>query len=462
MNSKSIAINDHNVAQTYTDIESVTKAKTGWVFYCLVVVFWLGQLWCSPYAEYNNYLDMGNQYAAHLNPIMRIVDRILDDQSLVGNRFSLYEVSLVALACYILITFKDYRQPERSSIMFFGVSLFVVLLSLLNPNNSFNEVKYLITDEPRKLYLYLLFLYAFTFIRANVLAFILKKFFLIGSYAAIALAAYSLFYFLIGKGPLLNGSMTTLPNAQNLDLLIIFSSIFLALYLNSRKKIYLIYVILFHLVVIFGDRRTQTAELIASDLMLMFYDSKDNIGVKLTKCILPGMFVAGIVFIITWVANIDVGYFLERFYSALLPQKYYYGWYGDAGHWEQTFTTFKTLFANLDKFWGAGMRNEMNYVEGQSGYIHNSFVVVWAVYGLHMTLFYFFLLLLFLKRAVSFYFRDINASNMITASVVFTYLAIISGSAFTGEYVFKQFVYATQLVLIICSLKIDEESRLYI
>ena len=102
------------------------------------------------------------------------------------------------------------------------------------------------------------------------------------------------------------------------------------------------------------------------------------------------------------------------------------------------------------------MRSGMNYVEGQSGYIHNSFVDVWAIYGLQMVLLYLFVFLIFLRKTVSFYIKKTSPSKMIIAAVTFTYFMIIIGTAFTGEYIFKNFYYATQFVLIISAFKISE------
>lgn len=450
MNSQSNTLNN--------ETESLINKNIGVIFYALVVVFWLGQLWCSPYATFGSNLSLGSPYAHHLNPIMKIIDRVLDEPSLVGNRFSIYEVSLGVLALYMFMKFKNYMREEKFYVIFFGVSLLTVLVSLINPNNSFDKIKYLLTFQPRILYLYLLFLYSFTFLRADVLSIILKKFFVIGSSAAIVLAAYSLLFFLIGKGPMFHGHMTTLPNSEHLDWMIIFSAIFLVLYLNGGKKSYLVYVILFHLVVIFGDRRTQTVALISSDVMMTVYYLKGSLVRKLRRVLVPGSILLIVVFIIVWMADVNVSYFFERVYAALFPKKYYYGWFSDMGHWDQTSTTFKTLLANLDKFWGAGMRNEMYYVKGQTGYIHNSFVVVWAIHGLHMTLFYVFVFLLFLKKTISLYLGKTSESNMIIAAVAFTYFMIIIGTAFTGEHIFKHFTYATQFVLIISAFKLRDNT----
>jgi hypothetical protein len=441
-----------------TNAELLVNQRIGWVFYGLVVIFWLGQLWCSPYASFDNNLEYGGNplYAHHLNFIMRYIDRFLDDFTLVGKRFSRYEVCLGAMSLYILVVFKKFRRMEKFPAIFFFVSLLTVLLSLLNPNNSFDDVKYLLTIDPRILYLYVLFLYSFTFLRADVLSVILKKFFVIGSYAAIILAAYSLFFFMIGKGPVFFGHMTTLPNAEHLDLLAIFSAIFLVLYLRSRKKSYLTYVILFHLVVIFGDRRTQTAILLSSDVMILAYYLKENMFKKLRKFIFTGSILAIGVLLIVWVSGIDASHYFARFHSVFATESYSGALYSDSGHWEQTTATFKTMLDNLDKldrFWGAGIRNEMNYVEGQSAYIHNSFVAVWSIHGLHMSIFYILLLAVFLYKTISLYLGKISESTMIIAAVTFSYLMIIIGTAFTGEFIFKNFLYAPQVALILSVFK---------
>ena len=450
MNSQSNTLN--------TSTESFVNKNTGFIFYALVIVFWLGQLWCSPYASFDNNLAMGTPYSHHLNPIMRIIDRVLDEPSLVGNRFSKYEVSLVVLALYIFMKFKNYMCREKFYVIFFGVSLLAVLVSLINPNNSFDKIKYLLTYQPRVLYVYILFLYTFTFLRSDVLSIILKKFFIVGSISAICLAVYSLFAFLIGKGPILFGHMTTLPNAEHLDWMSIFSAVFLALYFKDRKKIYLAYVLLFHLVVFFGDRRTQIGVLLASDVMLIAYYLKENLMLRLPRFLIPGLLLFLAVFVVVNVLDMDISYYYDRVCGIFFPERYYDARFSDGGHFDQTTTTFKTLLSNLDKFWGAGMRNEMNYVEGQSGYIHNSFVDVWAIYGLHMVLFYLFVFLIFLRKTVSFYIKKTSPLKIIVAAVTFTYFMIIIGTAFTGEYIFKNFYYVTQFVLIISAFKINENT----
>ena len=248
--------------------------------------------------------------------------------------------------------------------------------------------------------------------------------------------------------------MTTLPNAEHLEWMSIFSAVFLALYFKDRKKIYLAYVFLFHLVVFSGDRRTQTIVLIASDVMLIAYYLKETPMRRLSRFLIPGLFLCFAVLVIVNVLNLDVSYHYDRVCGVFFPERYYCSRFGPGGHIEQTTTTFQTLLSNLDKFWGAGMRNKMNYVEGQTGYIHNSFVDVWAIYGLHMVLFYLFVLLIFLRKTISFYIMKTSPLKLVVAAVTFTYSMNIIGTAFTGEYIFKNFYYVTQFVLIISAFKL--------
>ncbi|MCE5336498.1 MAG: hypothetical protein LLG06_18125 [Desulfobacteraceae bacterium] len=441
------------IAEIYVD------RRVGFVFYSLVVVFWIGQFWCSPYASAENHLELGNIYASYMNPLMRFIDSILEEQTLVGKRFSLYEICLGALAFYMVVTFQSCRRPTRFHLVFFFISVLTVVVSMLNPNNSFSQLKYLLATQPRILYLYLFFLYSFIFLRVDVLSALLQKFFKVGAITALALAFYTSMAFILGQGPVLLGSSTTLPNSFHLDLMALFSTVFLAIYLNTKKRNYLWCVILLHFVVLFGDRRTQVVILLSSDCLMAAYYLKGESFIRILKVLLVlGLTLSAVATMLVWVLDLKVGYFVERFTSLFISTEAVKDdLFSDSGHKEQTIATFVTLLENLDKFWGSGMRNELAHVEGQSAYIHNSFVAVWAAFGLHMVIFYFFVLLVFVKKAISLFLSERNKSTMIAASVTFTFLMTIVGSAFTGEYLFKQIMYVVELPLVIGALSYSTE-----
>ena len=428
--------------------------KSGLLLRILIVLFWIVQFWTSPYLRGDDFSKM------NYNPLLGRLDTLLQEETLLGERFAMMEVLFVILLIVLIKKYGLGRFTEQVSSKIFFIALFIVGLCFLNPNNSFDELKYLLSYAPRILIFFIVMLFVFMRLNKEGFVEVMHDFIYYGFWVGISQAAVSSLLFISGNGVKFLGSSTTIPHAEIVNVMVIFSSLALSLYLSSHRKVFLLIAILFHFTIFFADRRTPLAILIIIDLLILYYYRKT--GSRLFfKGILAGGMLFGIYYLLNKETAIDIEYFFLRIYAVFGGNIKEYGDnFTDMGHWEQTAQTFSTLFSNIDIFWGGGMRNYMFFVQGQSAYVHNSFAAVWAYYGIPMTLFLFYLLFLFAKKTIS-YLRESGEkySRSITAPIIFSYLMILAGDAFTGEYFSKHFVYAALFTLILSFFRLNEEDE---
>lgn len=438
--------------------EENDRYKTGIVLKVLIVLFWIIQFWTTPYLRGEDFSKM------NYNPLFGRLDMLLQEETLLGQRFALMEFILAALMIVLVKKYGIGWFTEQASRRLFFVSAFVIGLCFLNPNNSFDQLKYLFTYAPRILLLFLAMLFVFSRIKKEGFLEIMHDFIYYGFWVGLSQAVVSSLLFISGNGVKFLGSATTIPHAEIVNIMVIFSAIALSIYLSSHRKVFLLIVVIFHFTIFFADRRTPLAILLIIDLMILFYYRKTG-----TKLFFKSILAGGMLFLIYYFINketaIDIEYFFLRIYAVFGGNIKEYGDnFTDMGHWEQTALTFTTLFSNFEIFWGGGMRNYMFFVAGQSAYIHNSFAAVWAYYGIPMTLFLFYLVFVFGKRSLQ-YLRESKEdySRTLTAPVMFSYLMILVGDAFTGEYFSKHFVYAALFALILSFFRLDaeDEKRIY-
>jgi hypothetical protein len=418
----------------------------------LIILFWLGQIWTTPYYKRNDFLDYG------YNGIVMYIDSVLQENTLVGGRFSVFEVILFVLGSYLFYRYRGTGIEEKESRWFLLISFLAVFISFLNPNNSFDQFKYLFANDPRLLLFYFFLLFTFLSISKEHLWIILYNFVKYGFIIALTQGAISSALFIMGKGIYFIGSSTTLPNAEILNVLIILSTIALSLFAKTRRPAFLLFVLLIHFTVLFGDRRTPIIVMILSDLLIFIYYNKISVPAIL-KLLAIFVIIYAAYYLLLSYEKFDLGYHLARVYS-IFTSSYQGKYIDDMGHLEQTQATFATLLNNLDKFWGAGMRNYYDYVEGQSVYIHNNFVVVWALYGLHMSLFLLYVLYTYLKHTVKMFKESFVLHNHpVKAAVVFSSMMLLIGDAFTGDYFCKHFCYLSLFVFSITFLRLTTEDE---
>lgn len=418
----------------------------------LIVLFWIGQIWTSPYYKKNNFTEYG------YNSIIIFCDTVMQENTLVGERFSIFEVVLFVLGCYLFYRYRGMGMEDKESRWFFVISFLVVFVSFLNPNNSFDQFKYIFANDPRILLFYVFLLFTFLSISKTHLWIILYYFLKYGFIIALTQGVISSSLFIMGKGIIFIRSSTTLPNAEILNVLIIFSTIALSLFAKTRKIAFLLFAILIHFTVLFGDRRTPIIVMILSDMMIFIYYNKITLS-ALLKLTAVFVIIYAAYYLLLSYEKFDLEYHLARVYS-IFSSSYQGKYIDDMGHLEQTQATFTTLLNNLDKFWGAGLRNYYDYVEGQSAYIHNNFVVVWALYGLHMSIFLLYVLYIYSKHTIRMFKESfISHNHPVKAAVIFSSIMLLIGDAFTGDYFCKHFCYVSLFVFAISFLRLTAEDE---
>lgn len=428
------------------------KKPVGIFLKILIGLFWLAQIWTSPYYRKSDFINY------NYNEIIMVIDGILQENTLIGGRFAIYELVLLFLGLTLITKYSSWGIRNKFAKRFYFISLIVVAISFFNPNNAFDQVKYLFTNDPRILIVYLFLLYSFLSVSKQYLGILLYTFVYYGLIAAAAQAAVSCVLFITGNGIYYISSATTLPNAEILNVLIVFSALSLSFYFKTGNLKYLLVVLLFHFTVLFADRRTPVYVLIFTDILIFLYYNKISIS-ALLRVLFISTAAAGFYLLVISNDKFDLEYHFLRIFS-LFSSSYQGDYINDMGHFEQTTQTFDTLIRNIGRFWGAGMRNSYYYVEGQSGYIHNNFAAVWALYGLHMTLFLFYLAGVYFKHVIVLISESVKGYSFpVKIAVAASSLMILLGDAFTGEYFCKHFSYMSLLCLSITFLLTTEKDE---
>lgn len=434
------AINEHS------DVGIITRI--------FILLFWIGQIWTTPYLTGSEFTNL------NYNPLFRPLDSLLQEATLIGKRFALYEAALVILLVLIVRNHSLGGLREKDGRRIFIVSFITVIICFLNPNNSFEEIKYLLSYQPRILLYFTASLFIFLSVEKQRLVPLLYYFIFYGFIIAFLQAALSSALFFMGKGVIFLNTTATLPNAEILNVMIIFSALALSLYLYSHNKKYLLLAFLFHVTIFFADRRTPMMVLIATDIILLFYFRR--MGSRLIfKGMLVGALAVGMFYFLSSKTSVDLEYYFLRIYGVVSGNVQAYGdRFTDMGHWQQTKLTFITMLNNLNIFWGGGLRNDMFYVYGQSAYIHNSLAAVWALNGLPMTFYLIYIIFVFAKKGIMYIIESSRMKNrIILAPVVFAYIMILIGDLFTGEFFSKHFVYAALFVLALSFLRLEMEDE---
>ena len=422
-------------------------------FNILAVLFWIAQIW----APVDIYVTQGET---------TFLQRFFNSPFLFSKMLTPFEITVIFLSLFLLATFKGYYIKSKFFSWFFWLNIIIVILSLINPNNKLTFIYYFVGQGPRILYLFLLFLFAVTFLRNDIYNSFISKMFKIGSTIAVLLAIYSFILFLIGKGMIWSGRNVTISQGDTLEWMVIFQIIFFMLYFQYKRKKHLIISLLLFMILLFSYRRTGLLECIFIDFsMIVFQVVKiKSIFTKLKRILSYGFVLIILLFSLQYFLPENMIYdFGLRYlgaFSFFTDQNIQYAEYSDSGHMLQAITTTRTFFNNIGRFWGSGYKSGGSYyVEGQSAAIHNSFVNAWATYGLYMTIYLLILTIIFILKSINIFFaknQTIETYSFIKIAFIF-YLALFFIVGWSNGQSFLGYIqYLTKFVLLVSLLKLDK------
>lgn len=471
-NRKSIAIPSRTnevsmITAEGQDIGKLVQKRLKTTFYILLVLFWVAQIWAP--------VDTSVTYGIE-NNFQKIFNHPLFGLRVVYP----FGIITIMLTFNILYVFRDYYFKNKFYNRFFVLSLVMGCISLLNPNNDLISMKYYAVRPAIFYFVYLFFLFSITLLQKDICIILLRKIFKVGLIIGFLRALYSLVSFLIGKGMLFMNRNVTISHGDTLLWMTIFHVILLALYFDLKKKRYLFYSIIFFLTLLFSYRRSALLLAVVTDIcfltFVLFY-AKDKFNIIIFYGFL-GVSIALFSFVGTqFISQDKLTDFKYRYKGAffcfsdqaaksrIMRAKREYS---DSGHFNTSINTTKTFFNNIDTFWGRGYVGRKGfYVKGQTlGGVHNSFVDVWAYYGLYMTFYLIAILVLLFKQSII-QFKTLNNKSIssqiyIKSSIIFYLTLYIIMGWFNGACFIGTLQYYTQFVLLFAVFKIDSRNVKYL
>ena len=317
--------------------------------------------------------------------------------------FTFYEIIVIVLSCVLILKCKpSYKYGNGTSKFLFIGTVIAIFITLFNPNNSFNLIELLFSEEIRKFYILVLFLYAVLFLKQEIRSKIVYAFWKIGIWTVLIGTLYYLLRYLSGNGMVWLGREVTLTYSDTLRLLSLVQIVFLTIYLQTSKTRHLLISLILLFALFFSFRRANLyLALIVDGIMIFAYfivntEKRRLIFISLSVIVVV-VLASTLVprYLLEDVILRNVGIFSN--YAGMRNADFAYS---DSGHLAESIITTKYFLANfLYHFWGGGIGGRRIYTGEFSSKIHNSFVHVWSLYGLHLTIYYLVILVVLLRRS---------------------------------------------------------------
>lgn len=423
-------------------------------FTILIVLFWFCQLFGSD--------DMPSESTPLGYPML------FNHLVKTGTISAMY-LSILLLSFYLVLNFNKYYSLKNFRLSFLIISIIVVVLVFVNPNNNFmNLSSFFFGREQKSFVTYIIFLYSLLFLERTKLVLVLKRFLDVGLPMTAILCIYSLFNFIIGNGANFSGQNSTLIQTDQLIWIAVFELISLIFYLVTSKSKYLIMSVLFGLTIILSFRRYSLWISVISIILLLILELYYSRTFKKKRNVFFLAFSLIIIVVVFQETNlIDFDYYSRRYFSVFsyfLPGTSTEVFMNDSGHIEQSLNVTGAFIDNFFVFWGSGVKesymHSTNTLYGASqGGIHNSYIFVWMRYGLFM-LFYLLLILFItfyeiISTSLSKSFSRKNKLIKIGVLLFFLVYQIASWSPATVTYLLIDTIAFGQFLFLFSFIKLD-------
>jgi hypothetical protein len=415
----------------FLKIDDIGKYKFSKIFHVMYALIWFTLI----YNSIDLYATKGE-----LDIFQSLFDKKFND-------ITLAEITSILLPLYSIFYFKIRTRQSNISSVFFILTIILIIINFLNPNNNLTTLKY-IFGPPLSFYILLLWGYSFFKIPNSIYVYVYNKLLSLGFIVLLLRSLQAIFLFMIGRGMSWFGKPSTIVNMDILIYLAAFQTIFIGKFLNSKKFIDLVFSLFFLTVLILSYRRSALLLAVISNLFILIYytyiTERKTVLLRILFTMLTIAFFSSLIIptISPKLKNLFARYTGAFSYFMDSPQKNQD--YTDSGHMEQSIVTTKTFISEFtEKFWGAGYGNKAFFVHGQfseagpksAGYIHNSFVYAWAQWGLHATVYLLLLMTLLswiLLKIIKIKYNDFVIFSIIVFLFSFILIGWSNGIIFLG------------------------------
>jgi len=392
-----------------TDSPEISLPK---YYYILVTLIWIGIIF-SPFDRYATGGD--------IDFIQSFFDRRLF-------KFDYFQV-IALVFLFLSVTFIKKTRKDKFLITFTVLNCIVLAISLFNPNNNLTPGQYLYIPDLLNFYYLCLFSYIILNINNEQYITIFNKIIMIGAYVLLTKCIVSLLLYFTGRGSFFADMPSTIPQMDILIYISAFQIIIFGKYLNTKKRVNLVYIFVFYLTLFFSYRRSALGLSIVADLLLFIYYIV--VTPQKIKAIKTFLSFIGIILLLVITLQFIIPDKIEKMFNRFTGAFSYFNKnaqvdeeFSDSGHMEQSIETTKVFFDKVNTvFWGSGFGNRAYFIEGQAGDddetlggIHNSFVYSWAAWGMHVTMYLVVLCLIFFRIIIK--LIKMRLENFVIAGVI--------------------------------------------
>jgi len=394
----------------------------------LFILIWIGLFFAST----DGWALTGGFSDKSLNKV-NIFQIIYNEPFLLSNNnwITLFEILVVIFIVHLLALKSNTKIKQTSIKIVFFLSTFVFLLNLINPNNNVSFIYLFISKDIRHFYISILLMYSLAKITEEKRKDIILDFWRCGG---IVIFIGSLFYFMLftfGYGMIWLGRDVTITYGDTLRIIGIFHCLLLMLYLKTKNTNYILTAILLFVVMFFSFRRTILIVSIAFDFVALFIFYIQAPTKRLISTFSVISFILSIS-IYNFFSGVFEKYFGENFERILSAFNYIFRInssnfiLSDSGHLDESIYGTIFFFNEVnERFWGGGVGGNRINFGLVTEKIHNSFVNVWSIYGLHFTIY--LVLLVFLLVYEIFRLRNEKKMLMRMQIKVLIILLIVVG-----------------------------------
>lgn len=418
------------------------------IYYVLCFAFWFANFFCS--TDYYQSPDIPKVYASFQEFLNK------------GTALTIKQLIIFAFLGFITFNYKFHYKGKYK--FFFVISVVTIVLCYLNPENFSSSINIFFNYDSVNLIIYIWFLFIALFANEKQSYFLLKSLISRGIIVSTVICFIGIYNYLFGLEFIAFNQKITIPFADILLWLAIFQIITINAFFITKKQVYK-YLAVLHFVVLFlSFRRTYfwVATIVSCIIIYFHYYRTRKVSLLVRYSLI---FVTAIFFLIT-IIGIDLDtyvYFIQRQLGVFNDANTNDLYLSDSGHLDQTLATTATLFnEGLDRFWGIGFTNAfaLNVQGSYLGYVHNSYVYVWAKHGMHMTIYLFFLLVYFARRVITVFknLKDSHNFNMIycSAAILILFILVSGWSTPMVSYIIYDITFLSQFVLLVWVFRISK------
>lgn len=394
-----------------------------------VLIFWI----CNLFGSYNFISD----YLSQTNDLS--IEIFLGKSSIIPINY----LSILILSSILIIKYEHVRIGGYSKKLFY-FTILVSILSFLNPNNNFNTIN-LYKQTIIEFGFFFILYYSLVYLKNEDKNYVLKLIINTGKYVVMFKGGIYIIKYLLGNGMNFGGYQFVILQYDILFWYAIYFGLCYYYFVTERKLIDLIIIIITIIVLMFSKSRSS---MIMGILPIIIYHIFVIKNKRSTIIILRNIIFISI--FVIFVADLIPGYDLlrKRIMSIYIRIVGGHMIEGEADHLTQSITTTIYMLKHIYQFFGIGITSESaltNYVKGSSyGGVHNTFVYVWAKYGMFMLLYYLYITYTAMKQS-RIHWRNRNTEYMFYNIILFSYM--LSGwstgivkSIFTDHIAISQFI----------------------